>query len=49
MGVKREGFSGTKIFCFSILTQLFSYLYLERKPIIVFQGIILYMDIVIAF
>ena len=39
--------SGKKSFNF--LIQLFIYLYLETKPIIVFQGIILHMDIVITF
>ena len=34
---------------FNFLIQLFIYLYLETKLIIVFQGIILHMDIVIAF
>ena len=34
-----------KKICFNFLT----YLYLETKPIIIFQGIILYTDIVIAF
>ena len=33
---------------FNFLIQ-FLYLYLETKPIIVFQGIILHMDIIIAF
>ena len=37
------------IFRFNFLIQLFLYLYLETKPIIVFQGIILHMDIIIAF
>ena len=32
-----------------ILIQLFIYLYLEAKPIILSQGIILHTDIVIAF
>ena len=34
---------------FNFLIQLFTYLYLETKPIISFQGIILHMDIIIAF
>ena len=34
---------------FNFLIQLYSYLYLETKPIIVFGGIILHMDIIIAF
>ena len=38
-----------KIFHFNFLIQLFIYLYLETKLIIVFQGIILHMDIVIVF
>ena len=38
-----------KIFHFNFLIQFFTYLYLETKPIIVFQVIILHMDIVIAF
>ena len=37
-----------KIFHFNFLIQLFIYLYLERKLIIIFQGIILYVDISIA-
>ena len=39
---------GEKIFHFNVLIQLLIYLYLETKPIIIFQGIILYMDIVIV-
>ena len=38
-----------KNFGFNFLIQLFIYLYLETKLIIVFQGIILHTDIVIAF
>ena len=38
-----------KIFRFNFLIQLFIYLHLETKSIIVFQGIILHMDIIIAF
>ena len=38
-----------KIFHLNFLIQLFIYLYLETKPSIVFQGIILHTDIVIAF
>ena len=38
-----------KIFHFNFLFQLFIYLNLETKPIIVFQGIILYVDNIIAF
>ena len=38
-----------KIFHFDFLIQLFIYLYLETKWIIVFQGISLYTDIIIAF
>ena len=38
-----------KIFHFDSLIQLFIYLYLETKWIIVFQGISLYTDIIIAF
>ena len=38
-----------KVFCFTFLIQLFIYLYLETKLIIAFHGIILHMDIVIAF
>ena len=38
-----------KNFCFNFLIQLFIYLYLETKPIIVFQGIILRTNIIIAF
>ena len=41
--------SGKKIFCFRFLIQLFTYLYLETKLIIIFQGIILHLDIVTAF
>ena len=37
------------IFHSNFLIQFFIYLYLETKPIIVFRGIILHMDIVIAF
>ena len=37
-----------KIFHFNILIQLFTYLYLETKPIIVFQGITLHTDIIIS-
>ena len=40
---------GEKIFHFNVLIQLLIYLYLETKPIIIFQGIILHMDIIIAF
>ena len=32
-----------------ILIQFFIYLYLETKPIIIFQGIILHTDIILAF
>ena len=42
-------FQGKKISRFNFLIQLFIYLYLETKTIIVLQGIILYIDIVIAF
>ena len=38
-----------KNFHFNLLIQLFIYLHLETKSIIVFQGIILHMDIIIAF
>ena len=38
-----------KIFHFNFLIQSLIYLYLGTKPIIVFQGIILHMDIVTAF
>ena len=38
-----------KIFCLHFKVQLFIYLYLETKPIIIFQDIILHMDIIIAF
>ena len=38
-----------KIFHFNFLIRLFIYLYLETKLIIVFQGIILHTDVVIAF
>ena len=38
-----------KIFRFNFLTQVFIYLYLETKLIVIFQDIILHMDIVIAF
>ena len=38
-----------KVFCFTFLIQLFIYLYLETKMIIVFQGSILHADIVTAF
>ena len=39
-----------KTFHFNSLIQLFIYLYLETKPIIVFRGIIiLHVDIIIAF
>ena len=38
-----------KIFHFNILIQVFIYLYIETKLIMVFQGIILYMDIIVAF
>ena len=34
---------------FNFLFQFFIYLYLETKPIIVLQGIILHLDIIIAF
>ena len=37
-----------KIFHFNFLIQLFMYLYLGTKPIIVFHGIILHMDIIIT-
>ena len=37
-----------KIFHFNFLIQLFIYLHLETKPIIVSQSIILHTDIVIA-
>ena len=40
--------AGKKIFPFNILIQYFIYLYLGTKPII-FQNIILHMDIIIAF
>ena len=46
--ISGPNFQGEKIF-FNVLIQLFIYLYLETKPIIVFQGIILHMDIVIVF
>ena len=36
-----------KIFHFNFLIQLFIYLYLETKLIIIFQDIILHMDIVL--
>ena len=39
---------GKKIFHFNFLIQLFIYLHLETKPIIVSQSIILHTDIVIA-
>ena len=35
-----------KIFHFNSLIQLFIYLYLKTKPIIIFQGIILHTDII---
>ena len=38
-----------KIFRFNFLIQFFIYLYLETKPIIIFQGIVMHTDIVIAF
>ena len=38
-----------KIFRFNFLIQLFIYLYLQTKPIIIFQGIILHVDIIVAF
>ena len=38
-----------KIFHFNFLIQLFIYLYLETKPMIIFQGIILRKDIIVAF
>ena len=38
-----------KIFCFNFLIPLLIYLYLETKPVIIFQGIILHTDIVIVF
>ena len=41
--------SGKKIFQFNFLIQLFIYLCLETKLIIVFQDIILHMDVIIAF
>ena len=41
--------SGKKIFFFYFLIQLFIYVYLETKPMIIFQGIILHMDIITAF
>ena len=41
--------SGEKTFHFNFYIQLFIYLYLETKPVIVFQGIILHTDIIIAF
>ena len=40
--------SGKKIFHFNFVIQLFICLYFETKPII-FQAIILHMDIIIAF
>ena len=42
-------FQEKKIFHVNFSIQFLVYLYLERKPIIIFQGIILHMDIVIAF
>ena len=42
-------FSGKKIFDFNVLIQLLVYLYLETKPMIIFQSIILHTDTVIAF
>ena len=41
--------SGKKNRSLYALIQFFLYLYLETKPIIVFQGIILHTDIIIAF
>ena len=41
--------SGEKSFILIFLIQLFIYLYLETKPIIMYQGIILYADIIIVF
>ena len=41
--------SGKKIFRFHFLTQFFTSLHLETKPIIMFQGMILHTDIIIAF
>ena len=38
-----------KIFCFNFKIQCFIYLQLETKPIIIFQGISLHMDIIIVF
>ena len=38
-----------KISHFNFVIQLFVYLYLETKPITVFQGIIFHTDIIIAF
>ena len=38
-----------KFFCFNFLIQIFIYFYLETKLIIIFQGIILHTDIIIAF
>ena len=42
-------FQGKKIFHFNFLIQLFIYLFIETQPVIVFQGIILHLDIIIAF
>ena len=42
-------FQENKVVCFNFFNSIFIYLYLEIKPIIIFQGIILHMDIVIAF
>ena len=40
--------SGKKIFHFNFLIQYVIYLYLETKPVIIFQGMILHMDVYIA-
>ena len=42
-------FQEKKSFFFYFLIQLFIYVYLETKPMIIFQGIILHMDIITAF
>ena len=38
-----------EIFHFNFLIQLFICLYLETEPIIIFQGIILHMDIILTY
>ena len=38
-----------KIFCFNFLFQFLMYSYLETKPIIVFQGAVLHVDIITSF